>query len=233
MFAILLSEDMQPFYDNVGSFPTVFFSFFLLLCFFYWCVAVLGMVEIDALDFDFDFDLDADGEIDLGPNSDLATADALGLMLFKLGLYGVPLTIIISIMSLMGWFISYYIVHFFFGLVPDGIIRYLVSIGVIVGVLYFTALVTGKLINPLRPLFKKLDQETIKHVVGQTALVRTSKVTEIFGEAELDDGGAGLILKVRSTGGEEFKRGDKVVIFEYNKDENTYRVISEEEFQGL
>ena len=54
-----------------------------------------------------------------------------------------------------------------------------------------------------------------------------------FGEASPEDGGAGLILKVRATGDATFNRGDRVVLFEYHKDSNTYRVISEAEFSGL
>ena len=47
MFAILLTEGMDPFYQNIASFPTVFFTFFLLVTVLYWLAAVLGFVEID------------------------------------------------------------------------------------------------------------------------------------------------------------------------------------------
>jgi len=58
MFAIFLTDNMDPFYQNIASFPTVFFTFFLLVVVLYWLVAVLGLVEIDVLDFDIP---DADG----------------------------------------------------------------------------------------------------------------------------------------------------------------------------
>ena len=48
----------------------------------------------------------------------------------------------------------------------------------------------------------------------------------------LDDGGAGLILKARTTGDDRFVKGDKVVILEMLEDQNVYRVISEQEFLG-
>jgi len=71
-----------------------------------------------------------------------------------------------------------------------------------------------------------------KFIIGQTALVRTSRVDDNFGEAVLEDGGAGLILKVRATGSEKFKAGDKVVIFEkIDIENNVYRVISEDDFK--
>jgi len=84
----------------------------------------------------------------------------------------------------------------------------------------------------LRPFFHKVEQQTIKRVLGQSAVVRTSKVTDSFGEAFLSDGGAGLILKVRSSNNQTFVKGDKVVLLEYLDKENIYRVISEEDFNS-
>ena len=63
-------------------------------------------------------------------------------------------------------------------------------------------------------------------------MVRTSRVDNDFGEAVLEDGGAGLILKVRSTGDATFVKGDRVVLLEHLKNENVYRVVSEAEFAG-
>ena len=99
--------------------------------------------------------------------------------------------------------------------------------------LFAATWLTSKAIKPLRPLFKNATTETHKHIIGQTAVVRTSRVDETFGEATMADGGAGLILKIRSTGDETFSKGDRVVIFERLNDDNIYRVISEKEFSGL
>ena len=226
MFAILLHESMDPFYQNIASFPTVVFTFFLGVCVLFWLVAVLGMIDIDILDF---------GHPDVGHHDlgDLTTdANALAGLLLRFGLHGVPVTIILSLMSLFGWLISYYTVHYFFILVPGDILRYGVGLGVVIGATYISALITGVLIKPLRPLFKKARQQAEKHVLGQTAVVRTSRVDSDFGEAVLDDGGAGLILTVRATGDTTFKKGDRVVLFEHLKAKNIYRVVSEEEFSG-
>ena len=226
MFAILLSDKMDPFYQNIASFPTAFFTFFLVVCLLYWLVAVLGFVDLDVLDFDIP---DVDGE--LGVNqTDLSTPDVLAGLMLKLGLYGVPVTIIVSFIALFGWFTCYFVVHFFFGWVPDGLLRYLAGLPVLLGTLYAAVMLTALVIKPIRPLFKKASQNTVKEVLGQTAIVRTSKVNNSFGEVFLADGGAGLIFKARSTGDEVFNKGDRVVLLEYKEVENVYRVISEKEF---
>jgi hypothetical protein len=226
MFAILLSEKMDPFYQNIASFPTAFFTFFLMICLLYWLVAVLGFIDLDVLDIDIP---DVDGQ--LGVNqTDLTTPEVLAGLMLKWGLHGVPVTIIVSFIALFGWLSCYFIVHFFFGFIPDGLLRYLAGLPVLAGTLYIAVMVTALVIKPIRPLFKKASQNTVKEVLGQTAVVRTSKVNNNFGEVFLADGGAGLIFKARSTGDEVFSKGDRVVLLEYMEVENVYRVISEKEF---
>ena len=69
-------------------------------------------------------------------------------------------------------------------------------------------------------------------MLGQVAIVRSSRVDRLFGEASFDDGGAGLIIKVRAMNDQVFKRGDRVVLLEFVAQENIYKVISEQDFLG-
>jgi hypothetical protein len=228
MFAIFLTEGMNPFYQNIASFPTAIFTFVLAICALYWLIAVLGMVDIDILDVDLP---EAEGDLDAAGAHEHGGPNALAGLLMRFGLVGVPATVILTLVALVGWLVCYYLVHFLFAWVPDGILRYLAGLPVLLVSLYLALIVTGVLIKPLRPLFQKTQQESSKHVLGQTAIVRTSRVDQEFGEAMLQDGGAGLILKVRASAGESFVKGDRVVLLEYLKDKNAYRVISEKEFR--
>jgi hypothetical protein len=223
VFAILLTEGMNPFYQNITSFPTAIFTFFLVLAAFYWVIAVLGIVSTDILDFDLP-EADTDGNFE--------NASVLAGLMMKFGLYGVPVTIILSLITLFGWMISYYGVYFVFSVIPSGFLEDLAGIPIFIGSLYVAVLITAVIIKPMRSLFKNAFKETIKYVLGQVAVVRTSRVDENFGEAVMQDGGAGLILKVRSEKGVTFSKGDKVVLFEYLKEKNVYRVISQDEFNG-
>ncbi|MDN3637707.1 DUF1449 family protein [Simiduia curdlanivorans] len=229
MFAILLSDKMDPFYQNLASFPTAIFSFFLILCLLYWLVAVLGFVDIDMLDFDVP---DMDGDLDINADSSHSTPDVLAALMLKFGLQGVPVTIIVSLIALFGWLVCYYLVHFLFGWVPDGFLRYLLGLPVLFASLYAAVMITSQVIKPLRPLFKNARQQTVQFIIGQTAVVRSSVVNSQMGEAILSDGGAGLLLKVRSEPGVEFVKGDRVVLLEHEVATNIYKVISEAEFSG-
>lgn len=223
MFAILLSKGMDPFYQNISSFPTAIFTFVLAICVLYWLLAVFGVVDIDMLEID---SLDAD--FDLG--NEAATPNAMAGVMLKFGLNGVPVTIIISFLSLFGWLASYYGVHYLSPLIPKGLFYALFGLLVLIIAFWFAVLLTTIVVKLLSPFFKKIEQQSIKNVLGQSAVVRTSKVTDSFGEAFLDDGGAGLILKVRSSDDQTFVKGDKVVLLEYLETENIYRVISEQDF---
>jgi len=211
---------MELFLENITSFPTILFTIPLVVVVLYWFTASMGLVEVDVLDLEVDADVNADG----------GNLDGLAGLLMKLGLNGVPVTLVLSLIILIAWSVSFLCYHFFLQFMPFDVLRYVIGIGVVVGVLVAGVVITAQLIKPLRPLFKKASAATVKSILGQVAQVRTSRVTASFGEAVLDDQGAGLILKVRCEDEERFKKGDRVVLLEYLSNENAYRVISEEEF---
>jgi len=225
MFAIFLTEAMDPFYEICSSFPTVVFFVFLLFCLMYWGLAVLGLVEIEALDFDLPNDLDADGL-----TNSVSNLSVMAGVLLKLGLNGVPLVIIVTLISLFGWFISFFLVYLISPFVPGTILEFVFETIVLLGTLYVSSMITATIIKPLRPIFKAADQHVEKTIVGQVAIVRTGRVDKDFGEAVVEDGGAGLIVKVRSFRDEVFERGQKIVLLEYIDADNIYKVISEKEF---
>lgn len=221
MLALIGSEGMQPFYQIVASFPTIFFTILLIIVVMFWLLAILGAVEISLLDFDIDLD------------ADMSSTSAITGFMMRLGLQGVPVTIIVSLIAIFGWLISYYIVYFFFGLFDGTFLRILLGIPVLCGSLYAAVMLTALAIKPMRSFFQKTHQQTIKRVLGQVAIVRSAVVNNHTGEAMLADGGAGLILKVLTDGEAEFQRGDRVVLLEYIPEQYAYRVISEQQFLGL
>lgn len=223
MFAIFLTEAMDPFYKNISSFPTLIFTILLLLCTFYWLLAVVGVVDLDFLDLNVP-------ESDLDVSQGHSGAGVLGGLLIRLGLNGVPLPVVVSLLTLFGWFISYYAVHFLGFLMPNLLMRLIVGLPILIGSTYLAALITSLILKPLRPIFESSNQQVEKNIIGMTAIVRTAKVDQKFGEATVEDGGAGLIVKIRTYDDEVFERDDRVVLLEYLVAEHAYRVIAETEF---
>ena len=225
MFALFLHESMTPFHQTVTSFPTIVFSVFLVVCILYWAVAALGLVDIDIIDFDMDGDIDIDDSIEF--------QGGIAGVLLKLGLNGVPFTIILTIISLVGWVISYYCSLYGLKLLPNfWAIQITAKFLILVGTIIAAALITAQLIKPLRSFLKKMEVDETKHILGQVAIIRSAIADNNRGEATLNDGGAGLILNVRTTNNDSFSKGDEVVIIEHHTETNLYRVIAKSEFKA-
>ncbi len=212
---------MEIFLHTALTFPTVLFSFLLCVAILYWCVAALGILEVDLLDIEADSALDS------------VQPEGLAGLLLKLGLNGVPVTLVLTLLFFFAWALCYFVELLLLRYLPLGMLRYPLGLIVACAALVLAVPVSAMLCKPLRPLFRKLEATSSKSVLGQTAVVRSGRVTLQHGEAILEDGGAGLILRVRADEACGFKRGDRVVLLEYLEGEHAYRVITEDEFQGL
>ena len=84
---------------------------------------------------------------------------------------------------------------------------------------------TGIIIAPIRKNIAKIPKRNASSNIGKIAVVRTLSVTDKHGEVELNDGGAGLILKIRSDiNNDLLRQGDRVTLIEYLEEANAYRV---------
>jgi len=213
---------MDAFLQNISSFPTAIYSTGLVVVVGYWLIVVLGLFDFDVFDADVDLEIESDvGEI-----------GGIAGLLTTLGLTGVPITVVISLLILNGWFISYFSSMYtpnFFEYV--GLVLFLINTGIVIISLMISIPVTATMIKPLKGLFKKIHQQPIHlSLLGRPCQVRSSRVDHNFGEAECQHRGASLTLKVRSGGDAIFSTGETVFIIEHDKHDNTYLVVSEKEF---
>lgn len=209
---------MDIFLQTALSFPTVLFSFLLCLAIIYWAIVALGLVEVDLLNVEAD---------------SLLSGEGVAALLSKLKLNDIPVTLVLSVLALFGWLLTYFAELLILRHLPLGLLRYPLGLVVAVVALGLSLPVAAAVCSPLRPLFRKAEATTSKSVLGQTAVIRSGRVTLEHGEAVLEDGGAGLILKVRAEEAKGFKRGDRVVLLEYLEAQHAYRVITEDEFRGI
>ena len=205
---------------DILAYPVLPYTMLFALVLLYWLIAALGLVDIEAFDIETP-ELDIDGE----------GVEGFAGLLVRLGLNGVPLTVAITFIAFYGWGLIA-IVCLFWGVFINGfLMELLLGTPILLAVTYVAIRLTAVSIRPLRKFFKRVEQYTEKRLIGQPCVIRTSKVTESFGEANFDDGGAGLILKVRAPEEKGFKNGDTVILLEHLEHEDAYRVISEDEFK--
>lgn len=231
MFAVLFTEAMDPFYRILLAYPVIIFSALVILCVFFSLIAVLGFLDLDFLNIDVP-DVDPTNSLSDGGADSLTSTHILAGILMRLGLIGIPMPLIFFMVSLIGWMISFTAAFYLYDYIPGGFLRFIVGTILLFAVLYFSAYLTGKILKPFKSFFETADQEVEKNIIGQIGIVRTSKVTHEFGEANVNDGGAGLIVKVRAfKSDEEFHYGDRVVLLDFVPEEHIYKVISEKDFK--
>ncbi|MDQ3288990.1 MAG: DUF1449 family protein [Pseudomonadota bacterium] len=211
---------MNEFFQTALTFPTLVYSVLLAVCVAYWLLAATGLVDIDG----------PDGLLGLdGDSGDTTGAAAL---LSKVGLSGVPLMLILTVLGFVGWIGTYFLQLLIIDALPAGF-RLLIGLLAAVLMLVPGLVITSILLRPISRLLLKLRPPVEPSILGRLAIVSTPSVDIGYGQATVDDGGAGLILQVRHHEPERFKRGDRVVLIEYLDDQHAYRVISEQQFQSL
>ncbi|MDC9590290.1 ubiquinone biosynthesis protein UbiH [Xenorhabdus sp. XENO-10] len=207
---------MELFLQNCLAFPVVIFSGLLFIILFYWICAAFGLLDIDILNMDVDgFD-----------------ASSLAGWLTKLGLTGIPVTIIITLFTLIGWPLSYFSMHLMLRFIETDVFHYLLGTITFFAVSFISLLLTAMLLRPLQPKLTKLNRSnSVDNLIGKFAEVRSPIVTEQRGEALMANHGASLILQVRAPESDGITRGDRVVLISYDAATHSYTVVSEDEFR--
>jgi hypothetical protein len=250
---------MIEFLQIVFAFPTAFYTVLLGVVIGYWLLSALGLVGMDAADGLFGgghghghFGGDGHGlghghghglghghghalgdvahghgHGDAAPPHHQSVFDPL----MRLGLGGIPVTVVLSTLIASGWALSFFADLLLLRLLPAGPLRTVASVGVIIVAFIVSIPVAALALRPVRRLLRKMQPEPPRPLLGQTATVR-SPVNRATGTAALEDGGAGLILQIRDDKGPGYQRGDRVVLIEYIAEQNAYRVVSEDEFRG-
>ncbi|MFT0771855.1 MULTISPECIES: DUF1449 domain-containing protein [Psychrobacter] len=217
-----MQEAFFVFITKISLYPTIVFTGLVMFVTLYWVVSLLGMADMDSVDA---VETGSDAAV-----SDLSSTGFFTGLMLKFGLYGVPLVIILSLVSLIGWLLSYLYTSFLHQNFDSGVLYYVFGTGALIFVLVVSMWLTGMIISPIRKNIARIPKRNSANNVGKIAIVRTLSVTDKHGEAELNDGGAGLILKVRSDNSTSLlKKGDRVMLIAYLEETNTYQVARVED----
>ena len=216
---------MDAFFDVISSYPTSVYTVILGVMLVFWIFAILGMLDIDLIPTDVDeglFEADFDGEI----------PGFVGL-LHTLGLTGVPFTLVISIIALIGFTLCYLVSVYI--LIPMGssLIQYTAGTLVLLAAFAVAIPITAKLVKPMKPLFIKHFAPSNKEFIGYPCTIYSSRVSDTFGVGIVETGGSPLQINIRAEASREFTKGMTVRIADYNEAEDVFDVISEEDYQKL
>jgi hypothetical protein len=209
MFASLLTA--------ATAFPTAIYTVLLGVVLVYWLLAIIGMVDFESSGIDLDIETHADASVD-----DMGT---LASYVVAFGLHGVPFSIVVSLLVLVGWTLTFLAGVTVLAWVPTDILKWLVGLVVLVVAFALSIVITARLVRPLRGLFVHHTAQSNASLVGQTCRVLTGTVDERQGRAEVAQRGASLNIRVWSPSPNSLKRGDTALITEYDAGTHRYLVM--------
>ena len=190
------------------------FTVLLGLCCIYWLLALLGTLDMDSIDFGIDADTDIDG--DVGNSGGLFTT-----FLKMVNATDVPFMLILSVVALCKWLINIAAILYWNSdqLVWLGLTTWV--IGFLVSC-FFAAVLT----KPLVPLFKafRAGEDDEEPILGQSATVVTSHLTEKFGQVRVlrKKGAAALVNSRLTSGHPKLKKGDQVRVISRDDNDGVY-----------
>ena len=224
----------------VFAFPTVVFTVLLGVVLVYWLFVVLGAVHIDGLGGDHSGLLDGGGAhgidvgdvhgVDLdggaGGDGDLDAGDndgALGAVANALHLKSAPASVVLSVLITLSWLLSVLAMEAVTG-VLTGVAHTIAGVAVFVVAPMIALVLTSFVVRPLARLFVPHTAKGHRDLVGKVCVVRTGSVDAGFGEATMEDGGAGLVVRVRVDGESALRRGDQAIIVAWDEARDAFTV---------
>ncbi|HEX8704308.1 MAG TPA: hypothetical protein VF815_36085 [Myxococcaceae bacterium] len=155
-----------------------------------------------------DLDLDADG----------------GGLSEALGFAGIPITISGSFIIFAAWLLSIMTRNVAFDLLGSVLPSVVVSGGVALLSAVVGIMLASFAVRPLRPIFIAKKAPGRDSLMGRVCTINSGNVTNTFGHATFEDGGAGLILNVYCAKENGLKRGDQALILGYDPARDVYEV---------
>ncbi len=196
---------MTDFLGAALSFPTVLFSFLLVVVVGYWLLVLTGVLDLGD-------DLDVDG--------------VPGAVLAGLGLGGVPSAVVFSLLVAVAWFVSLAGTVLLDDLGFGAGTRIAVSVGVLLAAAACAWLVTRLVAVPLSRLFLTGTDATRHAFVGRLCIVRTGTVTADFGQAEVTaTDGSSAVVQIRQPGDERMPAGSSALIYDYDTEGEFFWVM--------
>ena len=188
-------------FNGANIIPTIL----LILVLLYWIVAIIGVLDLEFLDFDLE------GVDGAGP--------FFSLSLF-LNIGKVPFGLVISLLVINFWMLSMLVY-----LVPIEVHGPL-SLLVLVVPLIVAFFVTKLELIPLRMFFKNanMDSEKESQVLGASCQLMCDLKDGRLGQARIKRNGASIVINVKTEVEESFEKGELALVSSKDQEKNIYYI---------
>lgn len=218
---------MQDFLDSAFSFPTVVYTVLSIVLIGFWTVTTVIGAGADAFeDVDFDFDADTDVDLDVDVSASGQSNSLLRSALEFLGVGNMPLLLALGLESLLAWLTSIVLVT----IVGDvtGATGTVVNLAILIASLLLGVWVTAWFGRRYAHVFRPTHAAKQREFVGSVCTITTDKVSETFGQAEVrDDEGGSLLLQVRCRHENDFRSGDRALIYDLDRETGEFHISAD------
>ena len=177
-----------------------------------------GHVDLHA---DLHADMDGDVHGDLGH----------GGLLSAIGFGKAPVTVIFSLIVFFSWTLCIVGTRLLGGILGPVLPGWLFATLLLVVALALAMFLSSLSSRPLARVFVVHQAPARSSLIGQVCVVNTGRVDPGFGQATVDDGGAGLLIQVRCEA-LSLKRGDEALIVSFDPEREAFVVEPYSEMSG-
>jgi len=204
-----MKELLEFAFNGINLVPTILLIFVII----YWLIVILGIVDIDSLDFDLDVDtdVDVDADVDVGGLSSV-------LAFFNIG--HMPLMVFVTFFSLPLWAINL-ITNDFLG---GGSI--LIGLLVLFGTAFVSLFIAKFLTIPIAKFYRRVKENTeaVEHIVGRICTAKLPITSEQTAQAEIKVNGTSVLINVRTRNGFTVSKGATALVIDFNEAQKVYYV---------
>jgi hypothetical protein len=160
-------------------------------------------------------------------------AGLLASIFYALKLRAVPVTLVLSLVILIGWvlcWLGYRYLVLGMGLGPE----WLIGTALLASAIIVAFPITAAFVRPLAAVLKVEKAVSRRDLVGKVVRIDTSRVDRRFGMAKAEDGGAGLLVQVRCDADDNgLGRGSNALVVAYDDKREVYEVVPFEDLPPL
>ena len=210
-----MKELLEFAFSGINLVPTILMIFVII----YWLIVILGVIDIDSLDFDLDLDLDMDADMDADVDADVDMGGLSSVLAF-FNIGHMPLMVFVTFFTLPLWAITLLANEAFGG----GSI--LIGLAVLLGTAFVSLFIAKFLTIPIAKFYRKVKENTeaVKNIVGKICTAKLPITPDQTGQAEIKVNGTSVLINVRTREGLSVQKGSTALVIDFNEAQKVYYV---------
>ena len=214
----------MPILELLTSFPTAVPTVLLAVLMIYWLMSIIGIIDLgDSLHIHTEVG-HLDGIEAAHGGHEVPDFHTLAGYLVALGLGGVPLSVVASVLVFVIWLATALLHKYVIAFLPTDTLRTLSGVAVLLLTTALSIPIAARVIKPMRGLFVKHNARSNSSLVGLECKIVTEKVDPTFGRAEVANSGGGINIRVWASTPNDLRKNSKAIIVAYDETTRQYEV---------